>query len=84
MGIKLLPIRRILRPFALDLSAGQVADMTRINRNSVNRYLRLKERENWFNRRPTCHVRANLQRVPQPERRWSMLQGPLPDSGFGF
>jgi len=33
--------RRILRLFSLDLNAIQIADFTRISRNSINRYLHL-------------------------------------------
>jgi len=33
--------RRIVRLFALDLNAVQIADLTRISRNSINRYLHL-------------------------------------------
>lgn len=33
--------RQILRSFALDLTATQIASLTNLNRNTVNRYLRL-------------------------------------------
>jgi len=41
--------RRILRLFSLDLNAIQIADLTRISRNSINRYLHLlRERMAWL------------------------------------
>jgi len=41
--------RRILRLFSLDLNAMQIADLTRVSRNSINRYLTaLRERMAWL------------------------------------
>jgi transposase len=33
--------RELVRLFAADLDAGQIAEIARLNRNTVNRYLRL-------------------------------------------
>jgi transposase len=44
-------IRPLVRHFALDLEATKIAILTRMNRNTVNRYIHLTECEFRFNYR---------------------------------